>query len=218
MDEQNQNEQSDVIQDTSKHYFLGTIGALIGAFVASIPWILMYVYGNMILAVLSILIAIGALKGYQIFKGTIDKKLPFIISVISLLVVIIVTLVIIPVLLIVKDGYTPTLGNLKLLYSYDEFSSAIIQDLLVSIIFTILGISGVVANINKQIRNSNTPLKEIKISDTLSNPDVSTEQQKVIYNVKDIFIKYDALNKQNAIDKDTILTELQDLAERKKII
>ena len=35
-----------------KNYVLGIIGGLIGGFIASNPWILMYVYGNMILSLL----------------------------------------------------------------------------------------------------------------------------------------------------------------------
>ena len=76
MDELNNNEngQNSEIQNPPKSFALGALGALIGAFVASIPWILMYLYGNMILSALAIIIAIGALKGYQILKGPIDKS------------------------------------------------------------------------------------------------------------------------------------------------
>ena len=34
----------------NKSYFTGIIGALLGGFIAAIPWVLMYVYGNMILS------------------------------------------------------------------------------------------------------------------------------------------------------------------------
>lgn len=219
MDELNKdkNEQNDVIQSDSKHYLLGTLGALIGALVASIPWILMYVYGNMILSALAILIAIGALKGYQIFKGTIDKKLPVIISVISLIVVIVVTLAIIPMLLIVKEGYAPTISNFELLYSNGEFSAAIVKDLIISVIFTILGISGVVSNVNKKIKNSDAPLNEIKISDSLSDSEAIAQQQEIIRQVKEIFTRYNAMDKEHTIDKDTILTEFQGLENGKQL-
>lgn len=216
MNELNEQE-NDAIQNNSKHYFLGTLGAIIGAFVASIPWILMYVYGNMILAALSILIAIGALKGYQIFKGTIDKKLPVIISIVSLLAVIITTLLIIPMLLIMQDGYAPTIENFQLLYGNEEFLSAIIHDLIISIIFTILGISGVISNINKQINDSSTPLKEIKISSTLSDPNQFVNQDQAVHSVKDVFINHDAMSKETAIDKNTILTELKELENGKQL-
>lgn len=192
---------------------------LFGAFVAAIPWILMYVYGNMILSALAIIIAIGALKGYQIFKGTIDKKLPIIISVISLVVIITVTLAIIPMLLLIKDGYLPTISNFKLLYAYEEFSSAIVHDLIFSIAFTILGISGVVSNVNKKIKESDTPLDKIKISDTLSNNNsaVNASNEQAIHTVKDVFMKYNAMDKSNAIDKNTLFTELQEVENGKQL-
>ena len=38
-------------EEQKNRYVIGTIGALIGAFVGAIPWILMYVYGNTIYAV-----------------------------------------------------------------------------------------------------------------------------------------------------------------------
>ncbi len=210
-------EQNDVIQNGSKHYLLGTLGALVGAIVAAIPWVLMYVYGNMILSALAILIAIGALIGYQIFKGTIDKKLPIIISVISLLVVIVATLAVIPMLIILQEGYAPTIANFELLYSNSEFSSAIIHDLIISIAFTVLGISGVVANINRQIKNSDTPLEKIKISNALSDPEAIAKQNEAIKQAKELFAKFNAMDKEHTVDKDTILMEFQELENGKQL-
>ena len=132
-------------------YITGILGGLIGGFIASVPWILMYVYGNMILSLLAIIIAIGVLKGYQICKGKIDNKLPVIIIVISLLCVTVSTLLIIPLLLLGKEGLEVSLQNLQTLYAYDQFMAAIMKDFAVSVIFTVLGISGVVANVKKQI-------------------------------------------------------------------
>lgn len=132
-------------------YVTGILGGLVGGFIASVPWILMYVYGNMILSLLAIIIAIGVLKGYQICKGKVDNKLPAIIVVISLLCVTISTLLIIPLLLLGKEGLEVSFQNLETLYSYDQFMVAIMKDFAVSVIFTILGISGVVANVKKQI-------------------------------------------------------------------
>lgn len=134
-----------------KGYVTGILGGLIGGFIASVPWILMYVYGNMILSLLAIIIAIGVLKGYQICKGKVDNKLPAIIVVTSLLCVTVSTLLIIPLLLLGKEGLEVSFQNLQTLYAYDEFMAAIMKDFAVSVIFTILGISGVVANVKKQI-------------------------------------------------------------------
>lgn len=132
-------------------YITGILGGLVGGFIASVPWILMYVYGNMILSLLAIIIAIGVLKGYQICKGKVDNKLPAIIVVISLVCVTVSTLLIIPLLLLGKEGAEASLNNLEFLYSQEQFITAIMKDFAVSVIFTILGISGVVANVKKQI-------------------------------------------------------------------
>lgn len=210
----NENEQNSEIKTPPKNFALGALGALIGAFVASIPWILMYVYGNMILSALAIIVAIGALKGYQILKGPIDKKLPVVISITSLLAVVVATLFIIPMLLLIQEGYPATIDNLKVLYAYDEFLAGIMQDLIVSVVFTVLGISGVVANVNRKIKESKTPLDKISISDSLASAPVNNDQ--VVNNVKDVFVKYNAMSKQDAISKETILQELQEVENGKK--
>ena len=57
----------------NKSYIKGILGGVIGGIIATIPWILMYVYGEMILSLLAILIAMGVLKGYQLFKGKVDN-------------------------------------------------------------------------------------------------------------------------------------------------
>ena len=65
-------------EKTKKRYVIGTLGALLGAFIGSIPWILAYILGDVIYAILSIVIVIGAFYGYKITKSKIDKKLPVI--------------------------------------------------------------------------------------------------------------------------------------------
>lgn len=137
-----------------KSYAKGILGAILGGLVASLPWILAYVYGNMIIAALAIIIAIGALKGYQILNGKVDKKLPIIIAIVSLLCVTVSTLVIIPLLLLLKEGVGASLTNLELLYSDSEFFAALMGDYIVSILFTILGMSGVIKTIKTEIENS----------------------------------------------------------------
>ena len=60
--------------ETSGNYFTGIIGAIIGGAIGAVPWIIAYIYGNMMIALLAILIAGGAYYGYKLFKGKITKK------------------------------------------------------------------------------------------------------------------------------------------------
>ena len=133
----------------------------------------MYVYGNMIYSALAIIIALGAFFGYKISKVKMDKKAPVVIAIVSIISVTIATFVIIPMLLLAKDGHQMSLENIQFLYEYDEFRTAILGDYIISLLFTILGISGIIINLHKQIK-SGVDEKDIKI---LKNNDNSAENE-----------------------------------------
>ena len=178
-----------------KNYFTGILGALIGGIIASIPWIVVYVYLNFIYSFLAFLVAMGALYGYQLFKGKVDKKLPVIITIVSLVSITIATLVIIPSLLIVKEGAALTIDNLKYLYSSSEFVGAIIKDYVVSIIFTFLGISSVIKNLAFQTSQN---VDNIKIN-------INNNSKKERELLKKFFIDNNALSKESAISIDSTM-------------
>lgn len=182
----------------NKNYIKGIIGGLIGGLIASLPWIICYVYLEMLWSLLALPIAWGALKGYQLLKGKEDKKLPIIITVISIVVITLVTLVIIPLLLLAQEGLTPDFETLKLLYEFEQFKSAIIKDYIFSLLFTILGISGAVSNIKSQIEGNT---KNVKLSS------INTVNKEQINQMKEIFVKNGAMDKDNAVDKKIILEE-----------
>lgn len=199
-----------IVDEGKKSYITGIIGGLVGGFIATIPWVLMYVYGNMILAVLSIIIAIGVLKGYQLFKGKVNKSLPVIIVVISVLAITVSTFVIIPMLLLSKEGITANFYNLQTLYEYDEFMGALVKDYIVSLIFTALGISGVVANVKKQIDEGETKNIKATIADDAPNTNnlINNKNQENIAMIKDAFVKLNAMDKSTAVDKEEILSQI----------
>ena len=194
------------MEEKQKGYLLGIVGALIGGLIGTIPWIILYVYANMVYSLLAFIVAMAALKGYELFKGKVDKKLPYIIGAISIICITIATLVIIPNLLLVKEIGTTSLANFKLLYADSEFAGAIIGDYIMSLLFTILGISGVFASIKKQVNNGSQ-----KIDLNYNENAVSDEERTQI---KEIFVKYNALDKHNAISKETLLREKEDLEEK----
>ena len=51
----------------SGNYITGIIGLILGGLIATIPWILVYVYGDMMFSVLSVFIAAGEFYGYKLF-------------------------------------------------------------------------------------------------------------------------------------------------------
>lgn len=128
----------------------GIIGALLGALIFSIPWVIVYVYLNYILSILALLIAYGSLLFYKKFGGVITKKTSVLITISSLLAITVSTFLIMPILLIAKEGNGLDLSYLEVLYASKEFTSALTHDYIISVIFTFLGIGGIIANINKE--------------------------------------------------------------------
>lgn len=187
------------MENEDKGYILGIIGGLLGGLVATIPWVIVYVYLNYILSALAILIAIGVLKGYQLFKGKVGKSLPIIVAVISVICVTLATLIFIPELLIIKENAGISIAEL---YQNSEFSSAIIQDYITSLLFTALGISGVITSINRQVKSGKTKIKINDNSEYLK--DLAENKDKI----KEIFVKYNAIEKSKTISKNQILKDV----------
>lgn len=178
-------------------YGMGILGGLIGGILASIPWILVYLYGNMMFSLLAVLIAMGALTGYRFMKGKQDEKLALFITIISLISVTIATLIIIPLGLLAKNDYKVSFENLAWLYQNGEFVGALMRDYFISVVFTFLGISGVTSELKKG--------KKPKFN--LGNNRLDNEIS--IY--KAVFEKHNALRRENAIEKEIILNEIEDI-------
>ena len=176
------------------------IFSLIGGLIGTIPWILVYVYGNMIVALLAIIIAMAAWKGYNLAKGKIDKYVPTIIVIISVISVTIATFIIIPALLLVKGGNSVTIEAIKELYEYRSFASAITKDYLISLLFTFLGISGVITNMKNQIRTG----KKVNL---INYTTITDEEKQTMYNA---FNKLGALEKSFAKTQKEIIDNIED--------
>ena len=200
-------EEENVIKEAQGSYLTGIIGAIIGGTIATIPWVLMYVYGGMMLSILAALIAAGEFYGYKLLKGKMSKGLPAILMVLALVIVTVATLVVIPGLLIQKEGLNPSVANIKKLYSNEEFATAIMKDFVISVVFTILGASIITSNIKKQLANAEEG-KEIKLD--LNNTEENLKMKKeAIELVKPIFVKYEATSKEKAMMKEEVLAEIE---------
>ena len=130
-----------------RNYTKGIIGALIGGLIAAIPWILLYICCGMMCSYFAFIIGIGALKGYQ-YKGLTDRKLPKIIMTVSIIIITIVTFIIIPSILLIQGNGTVSINDLITLYSFNVFTSSIIKNYAIAVLFTFLGLRGVMNQIN----------------------------------------------------------------------
>ena len=193
-------------EKVKNRYVIGTLGALIGAFIGTIPWLLAYIFGDVIYALLSIVIVIGAFYGYKLTKAKINKKLPIILSIVSFIAITVTMLIIIPIILMNKSEIPLTFEYFTALYQTEEISSAIIQDYIVSLLFCLIVIGGIIVNLNKQIKHGVAD-KDIKIvTQSVENERFSKED---IETARDIFEKNDALSKKHSITKELIIEELQ---------
>lgn len=207
-------EQEPIKKETSSKgsYLTGILGAIVGGAIATIPWVLVYIYGGMMFSILAALIATGELYGYKIAKGKINKKLPIILMVIALIIVTVTTLVIIPTLLIAKEGIAVNLTNISRLYENGEFATAMMKDFVISVIFTILGASIITANIKKQLENNEG--QDVKLN--LNNKEEKNEIKKAtIELMKPIFTKYEATAPEKAMLKDEVIAEIDDKRKAK---
>lgn len=184
------------------NYIKGIIGAIIGGVIGVIPWLLVYVYGGYMISLLALFIGIGASRGYKKMGGMMDKKTPLIIGIVSVIVVALSTLLIIPIMLVMKEGFSVNEYTLGLLYNSSEFMGALIHDLCISTLFTIIGIIPVTNDIKREVG------VEIKSETNLK------KQQKNIEKMKEIFTKLNALDKENAISYEEIKENFVDEDEK----
>lgn len=185
-----------------ENYIKGILGALIGGILFSLPWVLVYVYLNYILSLLAAVIALGAFTFYKLFGGMVDKKTPLIIGISSVLSVTLAMFVIIPMFLLFKEGYGFDINKFKLLYMNDTFVSAVLKDYITSLLFTILGISGVISNIRHSVYSKD----ENNAESTNYIENYSDEEQINIF--REVFASYKAFDKKSTVPSSIILSKI----------
>lgn len=193
-------------EKTNNRFILGTIGALLGAIIGAIPWLLMYIFFDAILSILSVFIVIGSFYGYKITKAKIDKKLPIIIAIMSILIITLVMIVIIPTMV----------DKFNLMYQFDDiedYHNTIRANYAISLIFGIIIISIIAVNLKKQLKDG-IEQKKIKIFSRDVSNDTYTKED--IDKVKKCFQSNDAMDKKHTITKDLILEELKKDFEESK--
>ena len=201
--------EEEVIKKESKeNYIMGVIGCILGGIVGAIPWLFAYFFGNVIIAIFSVFIAFAAFYGYKLFKGKVSKSLPVIISIVTIAIVAVIPLVIVPIVTINNANQVISIENFKLLYLSEEFRGAIIHDLLISLLFATLGIFGVVANINKQIK-SGVDINDIKVGKVFVSEEEKERINQENAKLKEIFLSFNAMSKEKAVIEKDITERIQ---------
>lgn len=179
----------------NKSYLKGLIGALIGGIIGSIPWVALSVFNNTMYAILTVLIGLGAVKGYQILNGKISKLTPWLIGAVCLIVMTLSSFVFIPCVAFMKEGYPVTIANLKLVY--DNLMSDLVLDYVVGIVFTFLGVSGIINQMSQQIKANGGNPDDVKFEFFYNK--VSKDDDNKI---KDYFLDKKAVSSTSAIELD----------------
>lgn len=134
-------------------------------------------------------IAFGSFCFYKLFGGEITKKTSIVVTISSLVAITLATFVFIPLCLMLKENITVNAENISLVYQNSEFIGALVGDYLVSLLFTALGIGGIIRSINQQAYQVNgSEIKEI------TNDDIQS-----------IYEEYGAFSKDKAVPNNLIL-------------
>ena len=130
-------------------YVTGIIGALLGALIGSIPWIVIYHLG-WILSILAALIAVCSFQGYKLFRGPRKRGTASVIIYTSSIFASVASFVIYVFVLLKYYGYDAfSLHNYIVLFSDSE----VITSIIIALVFALLGIAG----IHKQISTYTIP-------------------------------------------------------------
>ncbi|MCL2045156.1 MAG: hypothetical protein FWG88_02060 [Oscillospiraceae bacterium] len=134
-------------------YLTGIIGALLGALICAIPWIVIY-HNGWILSILSALIALGAYQGYKLFKGPRKRGYAlFTIYTVSILTAASSFFIYVYVYASYVFETLLTFDDFKFILSRYFSSEGEIRSLLIAFAFSIMGIIG----IHKQIGDYTLP-------------------------------------------------------------
>lgn len=130
----------------SNNLMHGISGAILGSIVCALPWILVYAIWNHMWTILAIIIAVGAYYGYKLFKGPLDKRVPIVVTTVTVAVILITIFFIIPLIYVVKFD-----ESLAELYNEGNFIRGLVSGSYFSILFTFAGIAGILAFIRKDL-------------------------------------------------------------------
>ena len=188
-----------------KKYFLGIIGGLILGLLFCALTVSAYIYTDFV-ALLGMLVFLGLFEywGYKLLRGKVDKKLPWIIAILSLVNVIIMAFIFIPIVLLLKSNIQIRFNEIGGLYSKSSISLNILQDFLLSLVFALFGsyILGTVLKRKVMLR-----VNKVKLFSS-DNKEKQEFKEDAINVVKESFKRLNAVEKEKAVKKEELLEQI----------
>lgn len=188
-----------------KKYFLGIIGGLILGLLFCALTVGAYIYTDFV-ALLGMLVFLGLFEywGYKLLRGKIDKKLPWIIAILSLVNVIIMAFIFIPIVLLLKSNIQIGFNEIEGLYSKSSISLNILQDFLLSLVFALFGsyTLGIVLKRKVMLR-----VNRIKLFSS-DNKEKQEFKEEAINVAKEAFKRLNAVEKEKAVKKEELLEQI----------
>lgn len=143
-------------QAQPNNYFKGTVGAVIGAAVCGLSWIILYLIG-VLSAISGVLAVFLGNYLYEKFGGKSNKTKLVIVGFCSLITLVLTCLLMYIFVgngLAYSESLNPELTGLQYILNDAELTAYFIEDMLYTSVFTIVGVVAVVINIYKKNENS----------------------------------------------------------------
>lgn len=135
-----------------KNYTIGFIGAILGALVGAIPWVIVAQLGYFV-GILGFVIGLASLKGYKIIGGKVGPRTKWLV-IISIILALVVAESATLIIEFIKDDIPVTLENFLFALQIKEIYTIVIRDLAVSLFIAGLGILPLFT----KIKGEETPL------------------------------------------------------------
>lgn len=134
-------------------YLTGGAGALLGALVGSIPWVLVATYLNLMVAVLGYFIGWLSLTGYRLLRGKMGPGTPWIIG-ISTAAGVVTAQVATVVVAFGREGITMTPELFRLALTIPDISSIFYKDLAIGLFLGLLGVWSLLRKVSVQVEKA----------------------------------------------------------------
>lgn len=154
--------EGDNLISQNKNYFRGIIGAILGGGIVAILNFLFTVFFGSTMIFIGMFIALGAFEGYKFLGGAVNRGTKYII-IFSTIFSVIFLQIITYVFYMIGAGIPFSIENFIYLMTLSEYYSLIVVDALKDLFMAILGIIGIIREINIEIKGLSSKLKKVSL-------------------------------------------------------